>query len=125
MPRPFVPSRPSSLTSAGSTAPTPDTSAPACARCRERLDTLTREAAAVPLTTGVHSVPFPDREKFDPMLGAWFFVGADEREALIDHVMLFVHKSAAPRVVAPVRPALRVLPGGRARRRAGHAGGAR
>jgi hypothetical protein len=99
--------------------------APACARCRERLAHLTREAAALPLAPLSTGASFPDRDKFDPMIGAWLFVGAAERGALLEHVLAFVHKSAAPRVVAPVRPALRVLPGGRARRRAGHAGGAR
>jgi hypothetical protein len=123
MPRPFIPSRPSSSTAAGS-APS-DASAPACARCRERLARLTREAAALPLAPLSTGASFPDRDKFDPMIGAWLFVGAAEREALIDHVLAFVHKSAAPRVVAPGRPLLRVLPGGRGGRRAARAGGAR
>jgi hypothetical protein len=96
---------------------------PACGRCRRRLQTLTQGAAALPVQHVVS--PFPDREKFNPMIGAWLFVEACEREALIDHVLAFVHRSAAPRVVAPVRPLLRVLPGGRARRRAVRAGGAR
>jgi hypothetical protein len=121
MPRP---SRSASTATAVS-PPSSDASAPACGRCRQRLQTLTREAAALPLAPLSTGASFPDREKFDPMIGAWLFVGAAEREALLVHVLAFVHKSAAPRVVTPVRPLLRMLPGGRARRRAARAGGAR